>query len=272
MPQFEIHDDHTGLKLLVEGPAEPTYDETVRLFNDELAFLKTNLYRGPEGRFMLDVGPSGEMRKHTDKMTSMLSEYDDLIAESARVKGAIDRAHARLKTAIALGEVETSGIPGLWKTMLDNELSSTPKAPPIKPAPTMTEQTFGKLAPNTLLIISHGKERGGLQTEGGQDFQMNNISQVLGAASNQVYNVINTACYGGKCLPADYQSAFPNVTNVQHADLNVKNTISIARLASGDFFYTNTVPGLWTRHGTNWFDVETVPQEPAIKTAIDEEP
>lgn len=273
MPRFEIHDSETGLKLLVEGDKEPSYEETVRLFDDELSFLRTNIYRGPDNRFMLDVGPSAETRRVSEGVPALISQYDDIIAAGDWERAAIDRAHQRMTEFIESGgKLPEGGIPEFWQALLADERLRVPKPQPSKPAPTQTEKTLTKLDPNTLLIVSHGAETGGLSTEGGLDFQLHNVAQALGSYSNAIRNVINVACYGGKCMPEQYQAAFPNVTNVQHADLNVKNTISIQRLAEGQYFWTNTVPGVWRQHGTNWYDVEQVPQEREPTIAVDQEP
>ncbi len=257
MPQFEVHDSDTGFKLLVEGPEPPSHEEAADLVDQELQFLRTNLYHGANNKFMLDVGPLSDLRRDVDAMHSTSGSMADILAEGDRTQGAIDRAKERAKAIFASrGDIGEAGGAELWQNLYQDELRN---APPIKRSntPTATEDMGLALSPNTLLLVAHGGSTGGFSTEGGQDFTLHNVAQLLGAKSNLVHNVINTACYGGKCTPQDFQKHFPNVTNVHNADFSMPNLISIGRLGQGDYFATNTTPGIWKRYGTNW-----VPQLP----------
>jgi hypothetical protein len=64
----------------------------------------------------------------------------------------------------------------------------------------------------------------------------------------------------------DYKSAFPNVTNVLHSDTNQVNTISLKRIADGNYFISNTSPAhLWQRAGdTNWDSAAFSPELPPM--------
>ncbi len=166
---------------------------------------------------------------------------------------AVDRADARIKklreSRVGLSADDYAG---LFEKIYEMELRKIPTTkPPAVQTP--SEQATLALSPNTLLLVAHGAEQGGLTTEEGRAFTLHNIAQLLGAKSNVIHNVINTACYGGKCTPEDFQAAFPNVTNVQSADPTVRNIGSITGLAEGKYFATNTTPGIWKRYGTNWF-------------------
>ncbi len=251
MPTFQIHDDHTGLKLLVEGPEAPTDREAAELVQEELSFLSTNLYHGASNKFMLDVGPLSNARREVDQGLKTVGEFhDDMNVVNAKLAAA-DRAGIRVKEMLAKGDAAKMDAHQLFETAYQEELKNAPRLTrDITPTP--TEQTEMSLQPNTLLIVAHGAPTGGFSSEGGQPFTLHNIAQVLGPRSNEVRNVINTACYGGKCSPADFQAAFPNVTNVQSADPTQRNIISINALAGGRYFATNTVPGMWQRVGTNW--------------------
>jgi len=247
MPQFQIHDSETGFKLLVEGPETPSDQEAHELVQEELQFLSTNLYHSSDNRFMLDVGPLTEMRRTSAGMTEARNE----LARTGRSTRSFLNAKARWDTIKAQGgdwgEGDSSD---LWDNLLKEEDEKAQLSG--NPLLTNTQSTLLRLEPNTLLIIAHGQEKGGLISEGGQPFTLNNIAQMLGSKSNDVRNVINTACYGGGYCPSDYQSVFPNVTNIQQTGTADKNTISLERMASGNYFFTNTVPGMWNRIGTNW--------------------
>lgn len=242
MPTFQIHDSDTGFKLMVEGPEEPTESEAADLVQQELGFLSTNLYHGAGNRFMLDVGPLSDMRRISDEDSAAINEGDARLAAIERAK---ERVHEVFKNR---GDIGEAGGAELFKNIYEDELRN---APPLS-KPNATDKIGLQLNPNTLLIVAHGAKTGGLGTHGGQDFTLHNIAQLLGPKSNLVHNVINVACYGGKCNPADYQSVFPNVTNVRSADFTMPNTLSINALQAGDYFATNTTPGIWKRYGTNW--------------------
>ncbi len=247
MPQFEIHDSDTGFKLLVEGPSEPSERESSELVQEELKFLSTNLYRATDNRFMLDVGPLTEMRRSSEGMTEARNE----LARSGRSNMAFFNAKSRYDAIRATGEDWGEGdVSDLWDRILQEEDAKAQLSG--NPLMTTTQSTLLRLEPNTLLILAHGQEQGGLLSEGGQPFTLNNIAQMLGARSNDVRNVINTACYGGAYCPADYQAVFPNVTNISQTGRNDKNVTSLERMASGSYFFTNTIPGVWNRIGTNW--------------------
>lgn len=246
MPQFQIHDSETGFKLLVEGPEEPSHEEAADLVAQEFQFLSTNLYHGADNKFMLDVGPLAEDRRHIDKMRDIFNEGE---ANTA----AIERTLARVKAVIAsggdYGDSGEGSVGRLFENIHEQELQAMPK---WRGKPTPTETTGLRLNPNTLLLVAHGAKTGGLQTEGGQSFTLHNVAQILGRRSNDIHNIINVACYGGKCSPEDYQAAFPNVTNIQSADPTTINEFSIKDLKEGRYFATNTTPGIWKRYGTNW--------------------
>lgn len=249
MPQFEIHDDVTGLKLLVEGPSEPTPEESQALVEAELQFLSTNLYRADNNRFMLDVGPLGPTRHVVDDTQKLLDKLREFQNRRKAIQVAAERVDRMIQGGWDLGEGKDGE--GLFKNIYAQELAALGSN---LPTPTLTEQSLERISPGTLLLISHGSPTGGLVSEGGLPFTLHNVAQLLGPTSNEVRNVINTACYGGGLCPENYKDVFPNVTNIQHTALDRLNIQSLDMVAKGDFFHTNAVPGTWELAGTNWLD------------------
>jgi len=252
VPRYEIHDDDTGLKLLVEGDDPPPSEkEAQALINAELSFLSTNLYRGPEGRFMLDVGPSYAFRHWSDGTVKMINEMDE---KAAVRKAASDRASERANKWIAdnigfgIGKTLRSP-PDLWTKFYKEELAD-PRMPgiPLKQDQTYTEKTMLNLEPNTFLLIAHGGEHGGLSAEGGQKFTLNNVAKVIGPGVSQIQKIKNLACYGGLCIPEEFQGAgFTGVKEIEQADPTSINLQGLQSTAKGNYFVTNTVPGLWQK-------------------------
>lgn len=247
MPEFEIHDDHTGLKVLAEGPTEPTQADAQKLINEELSFLSTNLYHAPGNRFMLDVGPLSDDRRMSDRLVDALNRIRPDVINTAIYKAA-DRISAMGTNAPASGTRERHELlDRLYEEEKTKAVANNPET-----QPSVTHEILNKMPKNTLLLISHGEREGGLTTDYGDKYTLQNVATLLGKKSNDVQTIINTACYGGRLCTPDYQSAFPNAVNIVHGDTNLANLISLNRMSQGDYFYTNVPPVVWRRTGTNW--------------------
>lgn len=253
MPRYEIHDAETGLKLLVEGNGHPpTEAESKALIDDELSFLRTNIYHGPEGRILLDVGPRKNVRRSSDEMKVFWNEFDQKRARFDEESKAVERAKKRMNKLMegrhfSMEELTGGAVGKIWQDTYDDELKQM-TVPKITPKPTMTEQTMQQLAPNTLLLIAHGDREGGLYSEGGQKFTIENLAKVLGPErSASIKRVKNLACYGGLCAPEEFGAAFPAVEEVEQSDPTANNIVSLQTSADGHYYATNTVPGLWKK-------------------------
>lgn len=272
MPRFEIHDSDTGLKLLVEGPGEPTHEEAAQLVQDELSFLRTNLYYGPEGRVMLDVGPQGRVRhvfeEELPKLNESINRLGELYRREASRK-ALDKATRVLRSGGDWGEGPTPSRVELARQFYNEELA---KVDPVyrqklTPKPTSTQEALANIDPDTLILISHGASTGGLYSEGGQRFTLGNLAKVLGPErAARIKRVHNLACYGGQCSPGEFEEAFPNVEQVEQSDPRAINIVSIGTVGRGEYFATNTAPGLWQR--LDWLGRESETEPSWIEEPI----
>jgi hypothetical protein len=61
---------------------------------------------------------------------------------------------------------------------------------------------------------SDGPESRGLKNQIGVSASLSDIADLLGAGTNDVYRIINNACYGANMEPNMFTNRFPNVTNV----------------------------------------------------------
>ena len=72
MPEYEIEDTETGLKIPVVGDADPTQEDAHRLIQSEYSDIATNLFRLPDGKMYLNVGPFQQSAQQLDRINSML--------------------------------------------------------------------------------------------------------------------------------------------------------------------------------------------------------
>lgn len=238
MAEFVIEDAETGLKLAVEGDAEPTQEDAHALIGDELTFLRTNLYEFPGGRFMLDVGPLSVRRHVTDRAT--LDEAQPLVTE--RMK----KLYPPEGTVTDFVKYKADAV-RIWRESLE-EISAIPAVE----RDTSTRNTLALLPENTFLLASHGSREGGLSDDFGHEFTLNNVAQLLGSRSNLVQNFFNGACWGGKCEPEQYSAAFPNIVNiVSTAHTNV-NWMSIAAQERGNIWRGDVGTSRWIKRDGQW--------------------
>ncbi len=260
MPQYLIEDIETGLKLQVAGAEPPSQTDAHELISHELDFLRTNLFQTRGNRFMLDVGPTGKGREAGD----LLGRAQRLVAIMELVPEAAKRAHEQTKDMLW-----SEDYPEIASEILEDQIAklAVERLGP-EPAPEeggkSTLQILRNVPSNSLLLISHGAEVGGLYTDQSHKFSLSNIASILGPGSNMVHNVINAACYGGQCTPEEFRAVFPNVTNLTQTPRDMLNRFSIERLRNSDFFWTDVTPNVWWRHGTNWSE----PARPVTPTGL----
>lgn len=252
MPEFLIEDSVTGMKLQVSGDDAPDQDDAHELMESERSELHKNVIHGPENRIILDVGPLRNARQKLDSSAVAVNRADRALMEAE----SLQNAWTAIRTMQESGAIPPPGgeseqdFENRKRELIRGEMIRLEKQTPA--TKTATEVIFEKLPPNSLLINSHGSERGGLYTdEGGHKFTLHNLSIAIGEKTNTVQNVINTSCFGGRCDPAKFQSYFPSVTNIVQTPTNISNTVSIKGFQEGRFF-TETAPDIWRRIGTNW--------------------
>lgn len=207
MPEYEIHDNETGLKLAVSGDTDPTQDDAHELIQNEFNDIRTNLFQLPDGKFFLDVGPLKKNREVYDDATQFLQASDKATA------------------------VADAGPVGEWGKNFDAAKSEFYKTNKFS---SVASEIMKNHPPGTLYIMAHGSPSDkNLGTEWGHKFTLNNIASVLGKDSSAVSNIVNTACYGGSCEPKDYESAFPSARTISHVNTNSPNTIQIRGARQG---------------------------------------
>lgn len=238
MPDFEIHDSETGLKLAVTGDSEPTQDEADELFRKEYSDISTNLFKLPGEKYYLDVGPIKSQREIVD-------EYDRKIGGHQSAKEFADKNH--------------SAEPGkTWSSLYNQQIDRFNKTNIAGSIPPTVDAIMKNVKPGTLLINAHGSgSKKGLSTEWGHEFTMNNISKLIGDVGG-ISNVVNLACYGGSCAPKDYESAFPNLSTIRHSNTNYQNTISNKGLSEGHFFNSGNQDAQdtkWVKMGSEWIEI-----------------
>jgi len=86
MPDYQIEDTQTGIKLEVSGNAEPTQNDAHELVSNELRFLSTNLFTAPGGRFLLDVGPTKENREIYDRLTPVVNDANKTLGNKEPIQ------------------------------------------------------------------------------------------------------------------------------------------------------------------------------------------
>lgn len=231
----------------MEGATPPSQEDAHELIGQELLNLSTNLYRAPGGKIILDVGPLSGARRISDSATSIINQGD--LERSAISAASLELQKKIDAKQLIVGSQEE--MHNAFQAELAKQMSLL-SASFIPTRTNITDQTFARIPERTLLIVSHGAEKGGLYTDNSHEFTLHNVAQILGQGSNDVTRIINAACYGGKCGPAKYSESFPNVTNVVHGDPAVPNTISLEDQASGKFFGGKSTPVQWERVGQQW--------------------
>lgn len=271
MPEYLIEDTWTGIKVPLEGPDEPSQAVAHKAIANEFNDLYTNLVSAPNGKFMLDVGPLMKLRELSDS----IGELEDYLS-GMDIPTMFDRAHAAVKNRMAIIDrvsapdwsspsiVDERG--AMYKRFLDEELvkvrAENERLKAKLPSHQAKFRMLSNMPENSLLLIAHGREKGGLVTDWDHEFTLQNVAKIMGQNSNAVQNVYNAACYGGKCETKDYESAFPNVTNVHHAAFTNPNIISLGAMKSGQFFGTGTNVvnwEKWAKQNGQWNQITNVP-------------
>jgi hypothetical protein len=210
--------------------------------------LSKRVYRAPGNRFMVDVGPLSEMRTAFDTLQKPMFREGEEDVQAADMAAKKLRLLLEAK-ALNINILDDEAVHKEFEKQF--QISKQKIISRRKPA-TYTEQTISNIPENTLLLVSHGAKTGGLFTDDSIGFTLQNVAKVLGPSSNSVNNMINLACYGGLQSPNDFQSAFPNATNVVQGEPTKPNIISLDRIANKEYFWTNVTPNVWRRTGTNW--------------------
>lgn len=264
MPDFLIEDSLTGLKTVVEADSEPTQEDALSAISVVEQTLKKSLYKAQGNRYMLDVGPLTKLRESSDTVDELHYDIGRSIQNNAAWQRAFDRAGPSATEAYKAAKVlGMDWIP--YELIYDAEMEKAlkeerAKIPQIEKK-TTTQKIFDNLPQNTLLLISHGAEKGGLYTDDSMEFTLNNVSKILGNDCSNVNNLYNLSCYSGQQLPVHFGSAFPMATNVVQGQTNLPNTLSINNIQLGKYF-EGTTPSRWIKNGTNW---EQRPYTPMLK-------
>lgn len=259
MPDYEIEDSETGLKLVVSGDSPPSQEDADELIGDELSFLKTNLYEFPGGKFILDVGPN-----------KIQADVGDAYRKGPWASKLFDDRHRDWMKTNPVPTYVTGESVDQYKKRVEEWSDMTRKfqeetkalaSKDISPTAEYASRTkmADKMKPGTFLLIGHGSKKGGLYADealGGHEFTVENIGKLLKEKSGSISNVINAACYGGQCEPKDFEVAFPNLSRVENIDTNSPNWMSISDQMAGRFFGgegTNSpITMKWKKSGIDW--------------------
>lgn len=236
MPDYLIEDSQTGFKTLVEGDSPPTDEEASQLIDQAMQALTNKLHSLGGNRFMLDVGPLENSRKISDSLSSISKDFNKIIADQEGFNEGMKRANA-------IWEASTNKSSLNYKAVLDEQIAKAKQEAIGKVMKTLnsTERILSNLPENSLLVNAHGSEKGGLYTDDESiRFTLDNVAKLMGTNASTVNNLYNLACYTGQCRPANFQSAFPNLTNVVQGQTNAPNTISIENIAKGKYFAGDT--------------------------------
>lgn len=269
MPEYLIEDTATGLKFAVEGDAEPTQEDAAELETQVVEQLTKNIHRAPGNRIMLDVGPLSEQRANLDRLTKMENEFlgnpNLHLMESlpaARIKLEEEMKHYTFSNF----EEERDFRSKLHGRLIDQEAARLAQADlKANRQAIPTEAMLQGLPENTLLIQAHGAETGGFSTDDSKNFTLHNLAIILGQSTNSIRNVFNTACYGAACKPQDFESLFPNVTNIVQTPTNVVNVVSVRRMQRQEHFTEGMEPTNWQKIGANWIEQPVIRNNPDEK-------
>ncbi len=243
MPDYEIHDGETGMKLAVTGDEPPSPEVADVLMQKEFNDIKTNLFQLPGNKWYLDVGPLYKARILGDD-----PEVRKFQRESA--------AYHSAKEFADNNKIEGDKYPwSTWGANFKAQEARFNATNQIPDRPTVAESVLKNLPDGTLVITAHGgQKKKDLQTEWGHDFTMHNLRALLGDSANGISNIVNTACYGASCGPKDYADAFPSVQSIQHINTNYSNNRSLNDARAGRFF---SAPGVkWTLTNGEWKPVD----------------
>ena len=255
MPDYVIEDTYTGIRVPVEGDSEPTEDEAGAIIREEISQLSTNLIEFPGGKYVLDAGPFRNLRIATDRASIGLERMERMIRATDRAVEIADEEVEKAKQGFdwSSGHLDTASI---WKRKYDEV------KPGLMDAPQLYKSSYDKTAEllpeNTLVLEAHGSESGGLYTEWGHEFTLQNVGALLGERTNSINTIVNRACFGGKCKPQDWEGVFPNVGRIYQTEDTVENTIGIDDVTK--FFGGDAVGTNWIKTNGEWVGAGVPPK------------
>lgn len=245
MPDYEIEDTQTGLKLVVTGNESPSLEDAEELFAKEFNDIRTNLVELPDGKFYLDVGPLQENRAFLDTHKDAYSKSKSIDDRHNSAKHYADEMFKKDFDAWNKKPSPRGEGPD-WRKYYDNQLARFGETNKVAVPKSVSEKVMANHPPGTLYINAHGSQKNkNLSTQWGHEFTLNNIAKLLGQKASAVRNIVNASCYGASCEPKDYESAFPALSSLSHINTNFSNIISIEGQQAGKDFSADRVD--WTK-------------------------